>query len=240
MYGVKKNRGYAYYRYRERKKGYKRIIQIFILTFVFCSLLQGIRYFFIDSYSLDSVSMEPGIENGRRVVVSPLAYGIKNPFTGKSGDFIKKPARGDLVVCLAPHVNKESWAFRLADQYIRLITLQKVSAIYRYSEEWGSPFQVRRIIALPGESVYVRSYEAYISKFDSYNFVSEKVLITDDYTIVRPQVSDGAPLGADAEVISLSGDEYFLMGDNRPVSLDSRTYGLVKRDRIIARVLFSF
>lgn len=240
MYGANKNRGYAYYRYRERKKGYKRIIQILFIVFVFCSLVQGIRYFFIDSYSLNSVSMEPGLENGKRVVVSPLAFGLRNPFTGKAGDFIKKPARGDLVVCYAPHIKQESWSLRFADQYIRLITLQKVSALYRYSEEWGSPFQVKRIIALPGESVYIKSSEAFISKFDSDNFVSEKVLITDDYSIIQPLTSEGAPLDSDADVVSLSADEYFMMGDNRAFSLDSRTYGPVERNRIIARVLFSF
>ena len=43
---------------------------------------------------------------------------------------------------------------------------------------------------------------------------------------------------SDYEEITLGDDEYFILGDNRPISKDSRYFGPVKEDEIIGKVIF--
>lgn len=236
---MRRKQGYAYYRVQHRSN--VKVFKIIFIIFLFCTAIQVFEFFFIDLYSIKTVSMEPAIEKGDRIAVSPLVYGVKSPFTGNASDFISQPRRGDIVLVLSPHVTSSFWIFRYFDQYIRLFTFQKASIVYKSSNEWGSAFQVKRIVALPGETVHISNYEAFIRKENSVNFVSEKVLITNDYTFT-PGVegSDTAPLSSAMAAVTLDENEYFLLGDNRVNSLDSRTYGAVDRSRIVGKILFSF
>ena len=43
---------------------------------------------------------------------------------------------------------------------------------------------------------------------------------------------------SDYDKITLGDDEYFILGDNRPISKDSRYFGPVKKDEIIGKVIF--
>lgn len=78
---------------------------------------------------------------------------------------------------------------------------------------------IKRIIALPGESV------AYI---DGKLYINEKV-VKDDYSKSRTN---------DFNEIKLANDEYFVMGDNRSVSSDSRYIGPIKKEQIIGKSKF--
>lgn len=72
---------------------------------------------------------------------------------------------------------------------------------------------IKRIIALPGESV---------------EMVDGKLYIND--TLSEDPYASG--LNIDFNKVYLGEDEYFVMGDNRTVSLDSRVFGKIKRDSI--------
>ena len=238
---MKKKQGYAYYRREYSRKGYRRVFRVILLFFLFCSAIQFVKTFLIDVYTIRNTSMQPVLVSGKRVVATPVVWGVKNPFTGKAFDFISRPDRGDLVVMVSPHVDEYSWGMRYLDQYIRFLSLQKLSFVYRNSPEWGSAFQVKRIVALPGETVYIKNYQAFIRKADSDNFIIETLLTDADY---NPQTGtlngSQAPFSTDSEAVTLGSDQYFVLGDNRPSSLDSRTYGPVSRDRISAKILFSY
>jgi signal peptidase I len=239
---VKKKQGYAYYRKEYSKKGYRRVFRIVFIFFLFCSGLQLVKTFFIDIYSVKNISMEPTFHSGTNVVVSPLAYGIRNPVnTEEVADFISTPGRGDLVVLVSPAVELQSWILRYIDQYLRFFSFQKLSYVYRHSNEWGSAFQVKRIIALPGEMVYLKNYTAFIKKPDSDNYISEFLMSKSEYKVHSGEVDGSlAPFSTDMDPIVLTQDQYFVLGDNRPYSLDSRNYGPVFRERLVGKILFSY
>ena len=227
--------------YREKKHDHIKILKIISIILLFAFAMQGIKYFVIDIYSIKTVSMNPALNSGKRAVVSPLAYGIKNPFSSLANDFIKSPQRGDIVLIISPQISLESAGSRFLDQALRFFTMQKISFLYKNSAEWGSPFQFKRVIGLPGETVYISAYEAFIGQSGNGNFVSENALITKEYDLAEvPAADKKAPLNADMEAVTLAENEYFLLGDNRAFSLDSRTFGPVARNRIIAKYLFSF
>jgi signal peptidase I len=89
-----------------------------------------------------------------------------------------------------------------------------------------SQYFIKRIIGLPGETVEVNEGEVKI-----YNDAHPNGITLDEHMYLPPEY-----LSAGKRVLTLKADEYFVMGDNRPSSLDSRYFGPVKRDGIVGRV----
>jgi signal peptidase I len=88
-----------------------------------------------------------------------------------------------------------------------------------------SEFFIKRVIGLPGETVEVINGKVRIYNKEHENgfVLDERMYLDQDYT----------PL---TDTKTLKEDEYYLMGDNRAASLDSRSFGPVKRSFIVGRV----
>lgn len=98
--------------------------------------------------------------------------------------------------------------------------------IFPGPEEYGEhPYYIKRIIGMPGETVQIKDGKVYIN---------DKELKSDVYGITDS--IDEA--GIAQEPLTLGNDEYFCLGDNRPVSYDSRyeEVGPVHRSEIIGKV----
>jgi signal peptidase I len=94
------------------------------------------------------------------------------------------------------------------------------------SPENPSRFFIKRVIGLPGETVTIKNGTVTISKKDTKSF-----------TLKEPYINTETH----GSVVRILRDkEYFVMGDNRDVSSDSRFWGPVPRSFIIGRVLFRF
>ena len=85
---------------------------------------------------------------------------------------------------------------------------------------------IKRVIGLPGEIIKISEGKIYI--FNEAH--PEGEMLEEDYLLPAMKT-----LG-DLEV-NLAEDEYFLMGDNRIASLDSRSFGPVKRQYIVGKTL---
>ena len=96
---------------------------------------------------------------------------------------------------------------------------------------------VKRIIGLPGETIEYYDDKLYIDG----KYVKEKYF---DKKYVDTQTYNGAILFTDDfGPITLKKNEYFVMGDNRPRSTDSRVLGSFKKEEILSKsvlVLFPF
>lgn len=90
--------------------------------------------------------------------------------------------------------------------------------------EGGNQFFVKRIIALPGETIKIKDGKVYVNNKE-----------VKDYS--KDHTTDSGELDGK---VHLSSDEYFVMGDNRDNSNDSRykQVGMVKRSKIIGRIIF--
>ena len=115
-------------------------------------------------------------------------------------------------------VDKISYRFRDPERYDIII--------FPGPEEFGQhPYYIKRIIGMPGETVQIKDGKVYIN---------DKELKSDVYGITDyidyPGIAE--------EPITLGDDEYFCLGDNRPVSQDSRyeEVGPVKRSIIVGKV----
>lgn len=105
-----------------------------------------------------------------------------------------------------------------------ILLLYKMAKIDRYDivvldEEYDDEIIIKRIIGLPGDTVEIKDNKIYVNDDE----------ITDEYAYGDT---------SDYEKVTLADDEYFILGDNRLISKDSRYFGPIKKDDIIGEVVF--
>lgn len=88
---------------------------------------------------------------------------------------------------------------------------------------------IKRVIGLPGETVEISGTEP---KVTIYNNANSK-----GFTLNEPYLSAENFGGATGIKVTLADDEFFVLGDNRKVSADSRIWGTLPRKDIVGRVL---
>ncbi len=96
----------------------------------------------------------------------------------------------------------------------------------------GEPLVVKRVIALPGESIEARDGQVAI---DDDTLLDEKWLPESEREVGSPGANS-----VDIERVLLEDDEVYLLGDNRDSSIDSRQFGPVELDRVVGTVMVRF
>jgi signal peptidase I len=170
-------------------------------------------------------SMKPSILEGELVFVNKLAYDLKVPFTTLHLSTWGNPVRGDVVVFFSPVDGT------------RL---------------------VKRVIGLPGDMVQLKNDILYLNgRRQEYSSADAAPFRHDVFEDANPVIAIEHLPACDHYVLGLPGrqalrnfgpfvvppNQYFMMGDSRDNSADSRFIGPVPRDAIVGRVprvLFSF
>lgn len=130
-----------------------------------------------------------------------------------------KPALsdGDIVI-----IDKISYVFNEPERF----DLVAFKYRYDYSQRY-----IKRIIGMPGETIYIKDNIIYILNDD-----------TGQYEVLKEYYGyfSGTAQLTDCEPVTLKDDEYFVLGDNRYDSDDSRSGGVgaVKRETIIGKACF--
>ena len=106
-----------------------------------------------------------------------------------------------------------------------ILLLYKLAKIDRFDivvldEEYDDEIIIKRIIGLPGETVEIKDGDIYIN----------------DISMPDDEYAYGDT--SDYDKITLGNDEYFILGDNRLISKDSRYFGAVKKDDIMGEAVF--
>ena len=96
--------------------------------------------------------------------------------------------------------------------------------VFRYPND-PSKFFIKRIIGLPGDMISIKDGKVFLYNEEH----KDGVLLQEPYI-------DGIITGPE-ESITLGKDEYFVLGDNRNVSFDSRVFGALEKDFVVGRVL---
>ena len=100
--------------------------------------------------------------------------------------------------------------------------------VFRYPEDPREYF-IKRIIGLPGETLKIDNGGVYLldKSTNSWTKLAESYLVSDSDT-----------LAFEAQQVTLGPDEFFVLGDNREHSRDSRYFGPLNRRYLIGRVMF--
>lgn len=138
-------------------------------------------------------------------------------FIEKVSYLFKSPERGDIIVFLEDKY-PENYIDRIR------IFLKDVSEVSVPPESKTNIRLVKRIIAIPGDEVDIRDGKVYVNEDE----------LVEDYT-------KGITYQREVQFPLKVGDgEYFVLGDNREVSKDSRSFGVIKKCQIEGRAVFRF
>ena len=187
-----------------------------------------IRVFVIEPFRIPSESMLPTLLIGDHLFVNKFAYGAKVPFTDIRLPGFREPERGDVVVfVVARELNRG------------------MPRIYPADKRPDLPRDdfVKRIVGLPGDRLEVRNNRVYVN--DRLVEISEiDGVFHDDsghgLAIQRERLDgcdhavldDPAIPGQRRSPVVVPPGRYFVMGDNRDHSNDSRIWGTVRFEEI--------
>lgn len=196
----------------------RRLFHQHIKPFAFIVLiLCTFRSSIADWNDVPTGSMNPSIIEGDRVFVNKLAYDLKVPFTTWHIAGWSKPQRGDVVVFYAPDGTR----------------------------------MVKRVVGLPGDTIQLEDHRliingqtceyaapdpAHVAAMSGKPLVgpitTEKLDQRLHPVMQLPQTRNPGDFGP----FVVPTERYFMMGDNRDNSADSRYWGVVERSQILGRV----
>lgn len=184
-------------------------------------LVFALRSFVIEPFQIPSESMVPTLEVGDFILVNKFIYGIRLPLLRTKVINITEPERGDVMVFFPPHETR---------------------------------YFIKRVIGLPGDEVRVTDNVLYVNgkKMDQAPaYVDNRAEAGCDttnrefnYVVVHEKLDDTTHLMRKCEspyrrhsdrVWEIPAGHYFMMGDNRDNSSDSRVWGPVPQDRIVGK-----
>lgn len=188
---------------------------VFVLVMVII-----IRFFIGEIRWIPSGSMNPTLIEGDRIIVERFS----RFFTG--------PKRGDIMVFYPPSTQLSRKPLPLLE---RLTGINCKDIAY-----------IKRVIGLPGDKVEIKfekDNKAYVYINDK-KYEEDYIKSVYEYTpCIKGEVTD--EMYANTSIAKcgpfiLPNDSYFMMGDNRGNSQDSRYWGTLKRDRFVGRAVTIF
>ena len=199
----------------------RRIWEQFGTLAVAVLLALSIRAFVIEPYRIPSGSMFPTLLIGDHLFVNKFAYGPKIPFTDWRLPGLREPQRGDVVV------------FN--------VVRDRIGRIYPADQRPDLPGDVfvKRVVGLPGDTIEVRDGQLFLNGQRVPTESSPQTFTDEGGRVLRVGREDlaghphavlddpNAP-GPEKTPITLGPGRYFMMGDNRDYSNDSRVWGTVR------------
>ena len=205
---------------KEKLKGFVKETWDTVVFVVIAVIL--IRFFIAELRWIPSGSMLPTLVGGQgligdRIVVEKLS---KFPNIIKNHRFENEPKRGDIMIFYPPFVKLNTDPISV---FSRLTGFFCKDVAY-----------IKRVIGLPGEKLEIKQSEngAYIVYINDKPLQEDYILSEYDFHKCKSDMYCGP--------LTIPKDHYFMMGDNRGNSLDSRFWGTLPKERFIGRAVFVF
>lgn len=173
-----------------------------------------IRSFFAQAFFVPSDSMEPLLNFGDVLLVNKMSYGIGNPLWGIYNTELFFNAIPNPAFHRLGRISKGRYIVRLARDPARMDLIVLISPV----KGQEGRMLVKRIIGLPRDTVKISKGRVYVNG----RRIKEKDSVTRDMSDLKPT---RVPYGS-----------YFVLGDNRSKSLDSRKFGFVSGEDIAGQV----
>jgi len=193
-----------------------------------------LRSFLVEPFKIPSSSMVPTLLVGDFILVNKFTYGIRIPVVNKKVVELGRPARGDVMVFRFP-------AEPSLDYIKRVVGLPGDRIEYR-----------NKRLTINGNPVPTRQVDDYLSKermqfsrryVETLNGVDHEILLDDDTRGgASPEgsfpFSGNCNYNSSGLACTVPPGHYFVMGDNRDNSSDSRVWGFVPDQNIVGKAFF--
>src|SRR3954468_16291528 len=187
-----------------------------------------VKTLLVEAFRIPSGSMIPTLLIGDWLFVNKLAYGPTIPFTNNHLPGYTNPQHNDVIVFVSPYQADNAPDF--------------------------TPTLVKRLIGMPGDTLHMRDGQLFLNGipqrqgFAATNYKGDNSQIAPNFewqhkfelkssrfgpAPAQPTLGNWGPL-------VVSADHYFMMGDNRYCSKDSRYWGLVPKENVRGRPLFVY
>ena len=209
-----------------RKSKFREYTEAIVIA-VFLALL--IRAFVVQAFKIPSGSMIPTLLIGDHILVNKFIYGMKLPFSDSRFLIFSPPKRGDVIVFSFPENRKMEECTSV---------VKNIST--RVDNAWssGNPFYlfkddcrdfIKRVIGVGGDKIEVKDKIVYVND----------IPLDEPYTIHTDPNIDGAPRDNFGPFI-VPRRSFFVMGDNRDQSYDSRFWGVVDMEELKGKAFIMY
>lgn len=196
---------------KTRKSLASSAIELVLIIVVAIGLALGIQAFLVKPYRIPSGSMEPTLQINQRILVDRIGMHFSSPGIG---DIMVFHPPADYTSCADPNEGESVAGSRNG----RACDVQQ-------RHESSETF-VKRVVGLPGDHLQIRDGHVYRNGHRE----------PDRYIIP----CDGDPTCEFPGTIVVPKGDYYMMGDNRPNSEDSRFWGPVPRAWLIGEAFFTY
>jgi signal peptidase I len=193
-----------------------------------------LRSFLVEPFKIPSSSMVPTLLVGDFILVNKFTYGIRLPVVNRKIVEIGNPKRGDVMVFRYPEDPS-------LDYIKRVVGLPGDRLEYR-----------NKRLTINGQLVPVRQVDDYLLRermqfsrryMETLNGVEHEILLEDDAPAVGQLPTRAAAAGncnynTSGLACTVPPGHYFMMGDNRDNSSDSRVWGFVPDQNIVGKAFF--
>lgn len=200
-----------------------------------------VRAFIVEAFKIPSKSMVPTLMVGDHIFVNKFAYGIRIPIMGKWIAHFKTPERGEVVVFIYPR--NESLDFikrvvglpgdKIAVHGSDLVVNGAKVEIQALPVSGVNPKNKRELLVnVPAGLPALFAILPFFPDWQEYKFYDEKLGNVEHWMqhSIFPRLEDFE--------ITVPENHFFVMGDNRENSSDSREWGFVPMDNLKGRALF--
>ncbi|MDE2598562.1 MAG: signal peptidase I [Rhodocyclaceae bacterium] len=192
-----------------------------------------LRSFLVEPFKIPSGSMLPTLLVGDFILVNKYTYGVRLPVIDKKVVEMSHPERGDVIVFRYPPNPS-------LDYIKRVIGVPGDKIVYRNKHLTinGQPVATRQI------DDFLASGLSYTSRYIEHLGNVEHEILIDEHSsvnaqpIVRYPYLNNCQYNTDGVSCVVPAGHYFVMGDNRDNSQDSRFWGFVPDENIVGKAFF--
>ena len=193
-----------------------------------------LRSFLFEPFRIPSGSMIPTLEIGDLILVNKYEYGIRLPVVNKKVVELGQPKRGDVMVFRYPLNPSQDYIKRVVG-----LPGDRVEYLNKRLTINGQPVPLKKL-----EPYYDSDRMQYYAHFsESLGAVEHRIIVSEQ---VPPGLGGGFPnthpgacqYSGSGVVCQVPPGHYFMMGDNRDNSEDSRFWGFVPDENIVGRAFF--
>ena len=197
---------------REKLLAEPTVVEYSISFFPVLAIVLVLRSFLFEPFQIPTGSMIPTLEIGDFIVVNKYAYGVRLPVIRTKVLEVNEPKNGEIMVFFPPHENE---------------------------------YFIKRVVGIPGDRVRYQDKTLYINdEKQNQTFVVQIPPVNPKFLRYREKLGDVEHMiqrnsyrDTRTEEWVVPEGHYFMMGDNRDQSSDSRFWGLVSEENIVGQAI---